>query len=228
MSESAPEPTRLRLDRPVQCRDGKAGRLADVVIAPEERRVTHLVVEDRGGEARLVPVEMLMHEPKARVATLSCSKAELESLEPIRSFASVGFSEEELPTDDGKTDVGVEDAIPIPSLGDLEFGGYAAVYDDNYGVAYDRIPHGSAELRRTSPVVSLQGDEIGHVEGFLLTRSRVTDVVVAGDLLRRARMVAVPIESVETIETDRVVLRVSQEQLHSLPGLRSRRLPFFG
>jgi sporulation protein YlmC with PRC-barrel domain len=226
VTESAPEPTRLRLDRSVQCRDGKAGRLADVVVAPEERRVTHLVVEDRAGEARLVPVELLVEDPKARAATLSCSKAELEALEPIRSFAYIGF--EELPSDDAKTDVGVEDAIPIPSIGDLEFGGYAAGYDDNYGVAYDRIPHGSAELRRTSSVVAGEGHEIGHVEGFLLVGSRVTDVVVASDLLQRTKAVAVPIDSVETIETDRVVLRVSEEQLHALPGLRLHRFPFFG
>jgi hypothetical protein len=41
---TAPEPTRIRFDRPVQCRDGKVGRLADVVIEPRERLVTHLVV----------------------------------------------------------------------------------------------------------------------------------------------------------------------------------------
>ena len=225
MTPAESEATRLRLDRSVQCRDGKVGRLADVVIEPQDRRVTHLVVEDRGGEARLVPVEMLVPEPKGRVVSLSCSKAELESLEPIRSFAYVGL--EEFPKDDGQTDVGVEDSFAVPSFGDLEFGAYAAVFDDSYGLTYDRIPHGSAELRRTSSVVTVEGREIGHVEGFLVAGSRVTDVVVESDLPRMKGAVAIPIASVEAIETDRVTVNVSEEFLSSLPALRSHRFPFF-
>lgn len=224
MTTAAPEPTRLRLGGPVQCRDGKAGRLADVVIEPQDRRVTHLVVEDRGGEARLVPVDLLEHERKGRAASLSCSKADLEAFEPIRSFAYMGV--EEGPKDNGQADIGVEDMIPLPSLGDLELGAYTAGFEDSYGVTYDRIPHGSAELRRASSVVSADGDEIGHVEGLLLVGTRVTDVVVEGEL-PRTRAVAVPIDSIEAIETDRITVRVSQEVLHSLPTLRTRRFPFF-
>ena len=224
MTSAAPEPTRLRLGLPVQCRDGKVGRLADVVIEPQDRRVTHLVVEDRGGEARLVPVDLLKHEPKGRAASLSCGTADLEAFEPIRSFAYIGV--EEPPKDNGQADIGVEDMVALPSFGDLELGAYAAGFDDAYGVTLDRIPHGSAELRRTSSVVSVEGQEIGHVEGLLLLGPRVTDVVVEGDLRRRTRTVAVPIDSVEAIETDRITVRVSQEVLHSLPGVRTRRFPF--
>lgn len=225
MKTTASETMRLRLDRPVQCRDGKVGRLADVVIAPRERRVTHLVVEDRGGEARLVPVELLVHEPKGRPTSLSCSKTELEALEPIRSFTYVGL--EEPPKNNGQTDIGVEEAIALPSFADMEFGAYAPGFDDSYGVTYDRIPHGSAELRRTSPVVSVNGGEIGHVEGFLVAGALVTDVVLESDLPGRKGAVAIPITSVEAIETDRVTLSVSEEGIHTLPALRSHRFPFF-
>jgi len=225
VTTSASETTCLRLGRPVQCRDGKVGRLADVVIAPQDRRVTHLVVEDGGGEARLVPVELLGHEPKGRVTSLSFGKAEFEALEPIRSFTYVGL--EEFPKDNGKTDIGVEDTFALPSFSDMEFGAYAAGFDDSYGITYDRIPHGSAELRRTSSVVSVEGREIGHVEDFLVAGSSVTDVVLESDLPRRKGAVAIPIASVEAIETDRITVRVSAEDLHTLPGLRSHRFPFF-
>jgi sporulation protein YlmC with PRC-barrel domain len=225
VTTTAPEPTRLRLGRPVRCRDGKVGRLADVVIEPQDRRVTHLVVEDSGGEARLVPVELLRHEPKGRLVSLSCSKADLERFEPIRSFAYVGL--EDFPRDNGKTDIGVEETFALPSLGDMEFGAYASGFDESYGVTYDRIPRGSAELRRASSVVSVDGHEIGHVEGLLVVGVRVTHVVVEGELPRGTRAVAVPIDSVEAIETDRITVRLSEEVLHSLPGLRSHRFPFF-
>jgi hypothetical protein len=182
-------------------------------------------VEDRGGEARLVPVELLRHEPHGRVTSLSCTKAELEGFEPIRSFTYVGL--EEFPKGNGKTDVGVEESFAVPSFADMEFGPYAPGFDDSYGVTYDRIPHGSAELRRTSPVVSAEGRELGHVEGFLVAGSRVTDVVLDSDLPSRRGAVAIPISSVEAIETDRITVSVSEEAVHSLPGLRSHRFPFF-
>ena len=188
--------------------------------------MTHLVVEDRGGEARLVPVELLVHEPKSRLGSLSCSRAELGTLEPIRSFTYVGL-DEAAPKDNGQTDIGVEEAIALPSFADMEFGAYAPGFDDSYGVTYDRIPHGSAELRRTSPVVSVNGGEIGHVEGFLVAGALVTDVVLESDLPGRKGAVAIPIASVEAIETDRVTVSVSEDVIHSLPGLRSRRFRFF-
>ena len=51
---------RLQLGGPVRCADGPFGDLADVVMDPIRKRVTHLVVEPKGspGLARLVPVEL--------------------------------------------------------------------------------------------------------------------------------------------------------------------------
>jgi sporulation protein YlmC with PRC-barrel domain len=46
---------RLELGSPVNCTDGPFGELAEIVIDPTKRRVTHLVVEPHGGEALVVP-----------------------------------------------------------------------------------------------------------------------------------------------------------------------------
>ena len=50
---------RLDLGSPVRCTDEAFGELADVVIDPGTRRVTHLVVQphQRDEQARLVPVD---------------------------------------------------------------------------------------------------------------------------------------------------------------------------
>ena len=55
-----PDVTPLQHGRPVTCSDGSAGSLSDVVIDPDERRVSRPVVEDPDGAARLVPAELLM------------------------------------------------------------------------------------------------------------------------------------------------------------------------
>jgi hypothetical protein len=75
--------------------------------------------------------------------------------------------------------------------------------------------------------VSVEGQEIGHVEGFLVTGAQVTHVVVESDLSRTTRAAALPIDSVESIETDRITVRASEDVLDSLPRLRSHWFRFF-
>ena len=53
---------RLDLGTSVRCSDTAFGELADVVVDPAARRVTHLVVEedDSHGRRRLVPVTLVV------------------------------------------------------------------------------------------------------------------------------------------------------------------------
>jgi sporulation protein YlmC with PRC-barrel domain len=219
------EATPLQLGWPVRCVDGTVGSLADVVIEPEERRITHLVVDDRESEARLVPAELLVQgRTRGRTVVLSCSSADFAALEPIRAFTYVRF--DEFPSGDERTDVGVEDMVVVPSLGASEFGAYGGDLDDGYGVTYDRIPHGTAELRRSSLIVSADGQEVGKVDGLLVEGKQLTHVVLKSRHFFRTRALAIPIESVEAIETDRITVSLSKDALDGLPGVRSRRLPF--
>jgi len=212
MKTTQPEAISLQLGRPVQCRDGPVGRLADIVIEPKERRVTHLVVEDRDREARLVPAELLEEKrSRSRTVNLSCSRADVAACESIRSFAYVGI--EDVPRGDELTDIGVEEMLVLPTLGAVEFGDYAGDAWGCYGVTYDRIPSGAAELRRASSVVSVDGEELGSIDGFLVADGRATHVILQGSRLGRTRALAIPMESVETIETDRVTVRLSHETL---------------
>lgn len=200
-----PETMPLQLGRPVWCSDGPAGRLSDVVVDPAARRLTHLVVEDQDGEARLVPAGFLAgRRDTGHSVFLSCSTADVAACEAIRSFSVVGL--EEFPAGDGQTDIGVEEVMALPSLGATEFGDYAGDLGGGYGITYDRIPSRSAELRRGSTVVSVDGDEIGNVDGFLVAGERLTHVVLQHTRLSHLGAAAVPIESVASIETDRITV----------------------
>lgn len=162
---TARETTPLPLGWPVLGSDGPLGRLTDVVVDPHERRVTHLVVEDRQGDARLVPAGRLVEgRSPGRVVVLSCSGDDLASLDSIRSFSMLSDSE---PRHGDAAEVGVEDVVVVPGFGGAELGLYGPELVSSYGLAYDLIPTGSAELRHESTVVSLDGDEIGRVDGFL-------------------------------------------------------------
>jgi hypothetical protein len=192
------ETTPLRFEAPVRAADGPVGPLTDVVVDPGERSVTHLVVEGRDGEARLVPATYLVPEqaPDGAVV-LSCSSTEIARCESIRSFSLVG--PEPFPHGDERADIGVEDMQVIPGFGAAEFGLYAGDIGSAYGVTYDRIPTGSAELRRGSAVISAGGEAIGELSGLVVANGRLTEV-----LLQRAE--AIPIGFVTVIETDRITV----------------------
>jgi sporulation protein YlmC with PRC-barrel domain len=198
-----PDLTPLQLGRPVTCTDGPGGRLADVVIDPQERRVSHLVVEDPNGVARLVPAELLVRGwPPDLAVVLSCSGTDVAGRPTIRSFSYVG-GVEAFPEDDERSDVGVEDMQAVPGFAAAEFADFGADLWTSYAVTYDRIPPGSAELRRGSIAVS-GDDEIGTVDGVLVEGNRLTHVVLQHT--RPPRATAVAIDSVTAIETDRVTV----------------------
>jgi hypothetical protein len=225
LSRRDPETTPLQLGRRVQCSDGVVGRLADVVIEPEKRRLTHLVVEEPEGRARLVPAQLL-GEIRGRDLTvvLACTKADVLACKSIRSFVYAGIYG--FPRDDESTDIGVEETIVAPSFGAPELGAYPDDFEEGYGVTYDRIPSGSAELRRTSPVFSVEGHEVAHVDGLLLAGEKVTHVVLQTGHHFGTRPLAVPVETVDSIETDRVTLLMSKDAVDSFRRESSRWRPF--
>ena len=220
LSERDPETTPLQLGRPVQCSDGVVGKLADVVVEPKQRRLTHLVVEEPEGRARLVPAHLLAQiHTRDLTVVLACTKADVLACESIRSFVYAGIYG--FPREDEGSDVGVEETIVVPTLGG-ELTPYSGDLEEGYGVTYDRIPTGSAELRRTSPVASADGHDVGHVDGLLLAGEQVTHVVLQTGHHFGTRPLAIPVDAVESIETDRVTLSMSKDAVDSLRRESSR------
>ena len=205
-AEASPqETTPLQLGLPVRCTDGRVGSLSDLVIDPNDRRVSHIVVEAPNGAARLVPADLLVQGPApGRAVFLSCSIEDVSNRATIRSFSYVGL--DEFPRNDDRSDIGVEDMQIVPSFGVAEFGDFGADLWTSYSVTYDRIPPGSAELRRGSIAVSVDGEEIGTVDGFLVAGDRLTHVVLQPARLTGAGPAAIPIDSVLAIETDRITV----------------------
>ena len=212
--KTEPDATLLQFGRPVEGSDGPLGRLTDVVVRPDERRVTHLVVEDPAGKARLVPAELLVQGPAPDGAVgLSCSAADLATYDSIRSFSYMGFAAESPEQREG-TEVGVEDVLAMPSFGGLGFGDYAGDLDGSYGMTYDSIPAGSAELRRESMVVSEDMEAIGNVDGLFVAGEQLTHVVLQ-QAHASADTITIPIDSVVAIDTDCVTVALPADSPHS-------------
>jgi sporulation protein YlmC with PRC-barrel domain len=213
---------RLELDKPVLCEDEEVGKLADLVVDPVAKRVTHLVVkaEHGVGSSHLVPIELV--EPTEQVGgiVLTCSRAELEALPPVEEFTYLRLGEVE--TKDPDWDVGVSDVLALPYYESTGLAGPVEAVGD-MGVVYDRVPKGEVELRRSSRVMAANGDYIGDVDGFLVDDDHITHFVLERGHLWGRREVTVPIGAVASVKSDVVTLSLSKDEIGELPSHRVHR-----
>jgi sporulation protein YlmC with PRC-barrel domain len=210
---------RLELGTPVRCTDGKYGELADLVIDPTAKRVTHLVVRPSRpvGSTRLVPISRAQPAGADEIC-LDCTVEEARSFEPVQEVAYLRLGD--FPVEDPKWDVGVEEVFAMPYYGNGDIGGYVAPYDDNLGLSYDRVPKGEVEIRRASSVYSSDDEQLGHVDGFVVDGDdQITHLILERGHLWRKRDVTVPIAAVSKVETDTVTLSLTKDQVAELPSV---------
>ncbi len=211
---------RLELGKPIICTDGAFGELADVVVDPIQRRVTHLVVQPHGhlGPARLVPADLASGD--GGEINLRCTRADVDGYATVRESAYLRTGE--LPTEDPDWDIGVEDVLAMPYYTTPDVGVYPA-FDEPYVMTYDRVPKGEVEIRRESAVVSADDQHLGAVEALIVDGAEITHIVLERGHLWGRRDVTIPIGAVAKVESDTVTLRLSKDDVGDLPAVRVHR-----
>ena len=210
---------RLELGGSVRCEDDLLGELADVVIDPTTKRVTHLVVQPHHdiAPARLVPIE-LAQDADGQEISLRCTVEEVRQLAPVREIAYLRLGE--FPADDPDWDVGVQDLLAMPYY---EPGVDPVSYGAEAGIIYDRVPKGEVEVRRASAVTSADGHHLGHVDGFVVDGDQISHIVLERGHLWGRRDLTIPIGAVAKVETDAVTLSLSKDDVGALKGVSVRR-----
>lgn len=218
---------RLELGTPVRCTDGTFGELADLVIDPIGKRLTHLVVRPRDQEkqaARLVPIELAEGGGEESGLSLRCTVEEVNRLEPVQEFAYLRVGE--FPVEDPDWDVGVQEVLAMPYYESAVGFGPSTNFDLDVGMTYDRVPKGEVEIRRSSTVTSADGHHLGQVDGFLVdSEDQITHVILERGHLWGRREVTIPIGAVAKVETDAVILSLPKDEvgaLQSVPVHRSQ------
>jgi sporulation protein YlmC with PRC-barrel domain len=217
---------RLELGSPVDSADGPWGELADVVIDPTTRRVSHLVVQPhhRHDEARLIAIDAASARPGDTPGiALRQTTAELEAIEPLQRAAFLRLGE--TPVEDPDWEVGIEDILALPYYQSLAPGaigpGAAPVnFDDHVTEVYDRVPKDKIEIRRQSPVVSTDGHGLGRVDGFVVgADDAITHLVLEHGHLWGRREVTIPIAAVTEIANDEVRLSLTKDAVRDLESV---------
>jgi sporulation protein YlmC with PRC-barrel domain len=214
---------RLELGTPVRCADAEFGELADLVIDPLSKRITHLVVRSTHGNvapSRLIPIDLVDRDAERDIC-LTCTAEEASKFDPVQDFAYVRL--DEMPVDDPKWDVGIERALALPYY-QTDDPSLAYPYDDHVGVTYDRVPKGEVEVRRLSVVSTSDEEAVGHVDGFLVDDGdHITHIVLARGHLWKKREVTIPMSAIDKVETDLVTLKLTKQELGELPAVKVRR-----
>jgi hypothetical protein len=205
----------------VHCQDGSFGKLADVIVDPSTMRLTHLITSPPADtEPRLIPIELAETVDGGSEVRLGCTLAATEELASVREYRYLNSTEE--PSGDEEWDLGVEHVLAMPYDG-IGLGEYEGI-EASLNVTYDRVPKGSAELRRASSMIAADGSYLGGVEGFRTAENgQITDIVLDESHFWSRREITIPIEAVETLETDTVTVRLLPGELAGLPTVRVRR-----
>jgi hypothetical protein len=182
------------------CSDGPCGVVRRIIIHPDARTVTHLVIEPRHGTraGRLVPVNLV--ETADDEITLRCTIAEFDELDPADETQLVEGAGLGITSLAGTPPVG----IPVPTQVVLQ----------------DVIPVGETEVCPGDPVHALDG-EIGRVHGFLVDADdrHVTHVLLREGHLWGRKEVAIPISAVTGAE-EGLRLNLTRKQVEDLPPAR--------
>jgi sporulation protein YlmC with PRC-barrel domain len=212
------------LGTPVRCSDASLGELADVVIDPTKRRVTHLVVAPEAKQglfgSRLIPIELASAEEAGQEIRLDCGIEDVRKLEPVEEVTYLRLGA--FPLEDPEWDMGVSDALALPyyGLGEPALTNYAGDVE----MTYDRIPKDEVEIRRASIVTSSDEHDLGRVEAFILDdEDHVTHLVLEHGHLWGRKDVTIPVGAVSKIETDRVFVGLTKDEVAALPTVHVKR-----
>jgi sporulation protein YlmC with PRC-barrel domain len=198
----------MRLDpgRKVNCGGVPLGELADVVVDPRSRRITHVVVRPHAapGLARLAPIDAI--EPgDADALVLRGTPESFDQLPQVSELAYLRLGEQ--PVNDPDWEIGVTTVLAMPTYGSAGLDADMP-FDDHVELAYDRVPRGTVEMAHDASVVDADGRRLGRVEGFEMGNDGgITDVVVRHGRLWRRRTMTIPVAEIATIDNDLVTLR---------------------
>jgi sporulation protein YlmC with PRC-barrel domain len=206
---------RLQLGSLVHCGDGTFGELADLVIEPIKKRVTHLVVEPHRKHrlARLAPVELVTptHDSSAEI-WLACTLEEAIRLPLVQEFGYLRMYEP--PVSDPDFDVGVQDVLAMPVGTTFGFDTSLGTYDPHMSFTYHEIPKGDVEIRHSSDVTTSDDERVGHVDALVVDDDKqVTYLLLERGHLWARHELAIPIGAVAQIETDQITLSLGKDEL---------------
>ena len=204
----------IPLNAQVECTDGVYGRSAVVLIDPVVDQVASLVVkEDSSPNTEyIVPVKFVT-ETISSTIRLSCSKAELEKMDP---FIQTQFIQEKVPERYSRYGGGMS------GMGSMYYMPYATPDITVYAKEeIQLIPPGELTVQRGTRVEATDG-YVGKVDEFVVhpKTGHITHLVMREGHLWGKKDVIIPLSALKPMgdtHEDTVFLNLDKHQIESLP-----------
>ncbi len=193
----------IPLNARVVCSDGEAGHITDILVNPDTKTVTHVVVRTSGifGYDVVVAIADVIDTTPEQVR-VRLSRHALEMLPPFQE------------NDDIRPKL---DTTAIEFLGDATL---VWPYAETLVPPHENIPPGAVAVRRGDRVAARDG-HIGHVDGFLADPrdNHITHLVLRKGHLWGTREVTIPVAQIERIEDGAIMLKLDKAQVGALPSV---------
>jgi uncharacterized protein YrrD len=198
---------KIPINARVTCKDEHCGHSTCVILDPRSERVTHVIVRERGlaGLEHLVPVDKIRSSTENGI-TLGCSFKELQSM---KEFISTEFMQ-----------------LDSPFLTYLsgEYMLWPYMVADNRTITFHReqVPAGELVIHNGTAVYAQDG-KIGQVDEFIFESDddHITHLVLREGHLWGKKEIAIPVESIQSIQEDAVILKMTKKSIEKLPALNA-------
>jgi hypothetical protein len=201
----------IPLNAQVDCSDGVCGRSMYVLINPVMDRVTHLVVkEDLSPNTEyIVPVDFVV-KTKTDQIRLSCSKAEMEKMEPFINTTFIKESAPDMLFGYSTESNGMRSSYFYPYVTPDK-----TIYEP---IENQQIPAGELAVHRGTRVEATDG-YVGKVDEFVVDpeNGRISHMVMREGHLWGKRDVIIPISAMGNTHEDTVFLKLDKQQIETLP-----------
>ncbi len=198
---------KIPINARVNCRDELCGHSTCVILDPRSERVTHVAVRERGlaGIEHLVPVDKISSSTEDEIV-LGCS---LKEFQTMKEYVSTEFMQ-----------------LDSPFLTYLsgEYMLWPYMVADNRTITFHReqVPAGELAIHGGAAVYALDG-KVGQVDEFIFEADsdHITYLVLREGHLWGKKDIAIPVESIQSIQEDAVYLKMNKKSIEKLPALKT-------
>lgn len=200
----------IPINAQVECTDGPCGKSTQVIVNPVNRKVTHVVVHDKGfpnNPTRLVPTENVAGTTQQQIK-LNCAKADVAGMPP---FVVSNFVQESGPG------MAYSSGEAYTSQYVLDDTAYDAIQEQN-------IPEGELALTSGMHIEASDG-KLGKLDELVLDpkSGQITNLLMREGHLWGKKDVAIPVSAVDFTDGETIYLKLNKEAVKALPAAAVKR-----
>ena len=197
--------TDIPLKAKIHCTDDSCGEAIAVVVRPDGRQVTHLVLEDKtlpSQATRIIPIEKVADSTPTDIS-LTLSKAETATLDPFLETRHVQVER------------------PVPGVSPMApYAGEPEMETVDVETQEEVIPEGEVALHRGSTVEASDGP-VGEVEDLVVDAKTgaVNSLVLKEGHFWDKKVVTLPASTIDRIAFDTIYLNIDKGSIARLPEI---------